>query len=113
MSPPDESAIRAVLNTITDPCSIAARTPMGLDDMGLIGDVTIIPGEDGARVSLSVSVTHPFCMMAAVFMNEANTRVSAMPGVAAVDVRFDTAEVWTPARMKPEFRERMAGAHAA
>lgn len=110
MLQPDVDAIRAVLNTITDPCSVAARTPMGLDDMGLIGDITVSVGQGGACVALSVGVTHPFCLMAAVFMNEARMRVGAMPGVASVDVRFDAASLWTPERMKPQQRARMMGA---
>lgn len=110
MQGPDAAAVRGVLNTIIDPCSQAARTPMGLDDMGLIGEVVVATGADGAHVSFSVGVTHPFCLMAALFMNEAHKRVAAMPGVASVDVRFDAAAVWTPERMTPKMRSRMAGA---
>lgn len=109
---PDAAEVRGVLNTITDPCSVAARTPMGLDDMGLIGEIAVTPGADGAHVALSVGVTHPFCLMAALFMNEAHKRVGAMPGVASVDVRFDAETVWTPERMAPAMRARMAAGGA-
>jgi metal-sulfur cluster biosynthetic enzyme len=112
MLEPDAEAVRAVLNTITDPCSIAARTPMGLDDMGLIGEITVAAGAGGAHVALAVGVTHPFCLMAAVFMNEAQKRVGAMPGVASVDVRFDADNLWAPERMKPEQRARMMAARS-
>lgn len=105
---PSERDIRDVVNAIIDPCSIAARTPIGLDDMGLVGNIDIREGPGGAVVSLSIGTTHPFCMMAAMFMHEAQQRVSALPGVALVEVSLDHRVLWTPDRMKPEFRERMA-----
>lgn len=105
--PLTEERIRSVLNDIIDPCSVAARAPAGLDDMGLVGSVEIRPGADGATVSVTIGTTHPFCMMAAIFMNEANRRIGELAGVRDVNIALDHGEIWTPSRMKPHYREQL------
>lgn len=109
-APPDEAAVRAMLDTIIDPCSAAARLPAGLDEMGLVRAIAITPAQAGVLVSLTLDVTHPFCMMAAIFMAEAERRVAAMPGVAAVEICLYRGEIWTPERMAPAYRARLAAA---
>ncbi len=103
-----EDDVRAVLDTIIDPCSTAARAPAGLDTMGLVRTVVVECREGGAFISITVDVTHPFCMMAAVFMAEAQKRVVAMPGVATVEVSLHRGDLWTPDRMAPAYRDRLA-----
>lgn len=105
---PTDDAVRAVLNTIIDPCSTAARVPAGLDTMGLVRAVCVKHGVNGASIAITIDVTHPFCMMAAVFLAEAQKRAAAMPGVVSVDVSLHRGDLWTPDRMAPQYRDRLA-----
>jgi len=100
--------VAARLNEVVDPCSIAAGAPAGLADMGLVSSVQIERGSNGSiRLVVKVGVTHPFCMMAAVFLNEAKTRVSAIPGVDEVEVSLEGDLLWTPKLMSSEYKERL------
>jgi metal-sulfur cluster biosynthetic enzyme len=102
------AAVRAVLNEILDPCSVAARAPAGLDDMGLVEAVAISSGHEGAVVTVTLCTTHPMCLVAAVFMTDAHRRVSAVPGVSEVEVRLGDSVNWTSDRMAPAYREQLA-----
>jgi metal-sulfur cluster biosynthetic enzyme len=108
--------VMAVLNGIVDPCSITSGCPAGLVDMGLVRNLDI--GSDigsdfnsdgvaaGTNVRVTLTVTHPFCMMSAVFVNEARIRLGDLPGVAHVDVELDTSVIWTDDDLDPDYAER-------
>jgi metal-sulfur cluster biosynthetic enzyme len=103
-----ETAIRALLDEIVDPCSRAAGAPAGLNEMGMIPTVTIEPAGD-ARVDIGVKliVTHPFCMMSSIFINEIEQKLSALDDVAKVTVEFDARDFWTPDLMSDAYRARL------
>lgn len=105
--------IMDVLNQIVDPCSVAAGLPAGLVDMGLVETVSVKPGPAGARVSVSLLTTHPFCMMGAVFISEATERLRALGGVGDVEVMLEGRSTWTPDRMSPGYAERLGSRRAA
>jgi len=94
--------IVAVLDEIKDPCSLAARTPLGLAEMGLVKDVVI--GPDG-QVTIDLRLTSPFCHMIGFFKTEAIRLVGALPGVRSVELRADNGLDWSP-------RDMTAAAHA-
>ena len=103
-----ESAVRECLNTIVDPCSVTAGAPAGLGDMGLVNMVRIDLGDDGRRCAvIKIGITHPFCMMAGVFLNEAQKRVVLIDGIDTVDVTLDSDTVWTPAQMSEGYQARL------
>jgi metal-sulfur cluster biosynthetic enzyme len=101
-----EARISELLNAIIDPCSVAAGTPAGLGDMGLIRALTITDTEAGAHVAVTLAVTHPFCMMSAVFVNEARTQLLEQPDITSVDVGLDGAFLWTEDDYSPAYAER-------
>ncbi len=104
-----ETAVRDCLNTIVDPCSIAASAPAGLVDMGMVSALTIEDLRGGAhRAVIQIGITHPFCMMAGVFLNEVRQRVPQIAGIAEVEVSLDNETLWTPDRMTPAYRDRLA-----
>ncbi|MER5183722.1 iron-sulfur cluster assembly protein [Streptomyces sp. NPDC002896] len=104
-----EAQVRAALNEILDPCSITAGVPAGLDDMGLVSDIHVQDdGAGGQRVAVSVGVTEPSCVLIGSFANEAQARLTALPGVSAVDVRLADDFDWTPDRLAPHYRQRLA-----
>ena len=103
-----ETQVRTTLNEILDPCSITAGVPAGLDDMGLVGDVRVQDdGAGGQRIAVTVGVTEPSCVLIGSFATEAQVRLTALPGVSAVDVRLADDFDWTPDRLAPHYRQRL------
>jgi metal-sulfur cluster biosynthetic enzyme len=108
-----EAAIREALNEIVDPCSRAAGAPAGLVEMGMIPTVTLADmGEGQMEVGVKLIVTHPFCMMSSIFINEIDQKLSAMAGVGKVNVEFDASDFWTPDLMSDDYRQRLAANRA-
>jgi metal-sulfur cluster biosynthetic enzyme len=98
--------IRAQINAIEDPCSIAAGDTLGLEDMGLVEAVEI--ADDGV-VDVRIRLTSPTCMMVGLFKAEIEDRVGTVPGVRRVDVAFDRGLDWRPGMMSADARRRRAG----
>jgi metal-sulfur cluster biosynthetic enzyme len=108
-----EADVRAILDTIVDPCSRAAGAPAGISEMGMVPDIAITPGADNkADVRVHLIVTHPFCMMSNLFVKEIIERLGAEDWVAKADVDFDPGTLWTPDMMKPKYAERLEAARA-
>jgi metal-sulfur cluster biosynthetic enzyme len=99
--------IRRALDTIGDPCSVANGTPMGLQEMGLVGDVRL---DDDGNVDIGLRLTSPSCMMVGYFGVEAKKRVQEIPGVRAVEVTADLGLDWTPDLMSAAAKERRIAA---
>jgi metal-sulfur cluster biosynthetic enzyme len=97
------------LNAIVDPCSIAAGAPAGLLDMGLVREATLHPLVSGGyRVCVRISVTHPFCIIAGVFLSEVEKRLRALPSIVEVDASIDSTTLWRPELMSADYRARLA-----
>jgi metal-sulfur cluster biosynthetic enzyme len=105
-------AVLAELESVVDPCSVAAGAPAGLVSMGLVGALRIERMADGAHIGVTLFLTEPGCMMGAVFQAAAEKKLQDMPGVARVTVGIDHAELWTPERMTPGYRRRLAAFRA-
>ena len=103
----DEASVRAVLNTIVDPCSAVAGVPAGIEEMGLVRQMTISQGPDGVTVQIRIGVTEPSCLMGFSFANTAQQRLEALPGVTHVEVSLDRLCEWDPADMSPDYQERL------
>jgi metal-sulfur cluster biosynthetic enzyme len=96
--------VRDLLNTIVDPCSVAAGAPAGLGDMGLIRAVEV----DDRTVSVRIGLTEPGCMMGASFVVRARELLAAQPGVEAVTVELEQDCDWSPALLDAEYARRLA-----
>ncbi len=107
----DSSLIPSIykcLNEITDPCSVVAGAPAGLVDMGLVSEVSVERTQDGRRRAVvKIGVTHPFCMMAGIFIKEVRERVSQISLISDVAVALDENMLWTPELMTEEYKERI------
>jgi metal-sulfur cluster biosynthetic enzyme len=101
-----EARVHEILNAIIDPCSVAAGTPAGLEDMGLVRALTVTDTPTGAHVEVTLAVTHPFCMMSAVFVNEARTQLLEQPSISTVNVGLDGAFLWTEDDYSPAYAAR-------
>ena len=101
------------INQIIDPCSVATALPAGLVDMGLVPALEITELDSGrAHVEVRLCVTHPFCMMPAIFMLEVERRLRAVPEVASIEVSLDEARVWTEDCMSADYRARLEAQRA-
>lgn len=109
----DEVTVRRVLNTITDPCSVASGVRAGIDELGLVREVRIAEGSSGARIHVRISPTDPGCLMIYPFANEARARLSALDGVDAVEVDLDVGDEWHPGDMSEDYRHRLENHRAA
>jgi metal-sulfur cluster biosynthetic enzyme len=99
------SAVRAVLNGIFDPCSMAMAEPIGIADMGLVEDIRV----EGSHVVVVLVPTSPHCMFLSLFEEEVERRVSELPGVDSVRVELEEGTViWDETRMTDAARERLA-----
>ena len=101
--------ITAELDEIKDPCSIAAGTPFGLEQMGLVDEVII---SELGEVHVKLRLTSPFCHMIGYFKVETQRRLLALPGVSHVTLEADNGLDWSPARISVDAKARRA-AHIA
>jgi metal-sulfur cluster biosynthetic enzyme len=103
-----EASVRAVLNTIVDPCSRAAGAPAGLADMGLIRQLEVTRAPAGARVRVVIGVTEYACLIGPSFAAEAHKKLTPLPGVAELIIELDGEFDWDPDDMSPSYRELLA-----
>lgn len=84
------------LDEIKDPCSVAAGTPFGLSEMGLVDEIAI---SDTGDVLVKLRLTSPFCHMIGFFKQEATRRINALAGVNSVELIADNGLDWSPSRI--------------
>ncbi|MEJ7703950.1 MAG: iron-sulfur cluster assembly protein [Geodermatophilaceae bacterium] len=88
---PELSRIRAALATVNDP---EIRRP--ITDIGMLGDVDVAAS---GRVAVQIFLTVAGCPMKDTLTRDVTAAVSAVPGVAGVEVRLDV--------MSPEQRKQL------
>lgn len=98
----DREAVRAVLDTVIDPCSAANGTDLSVVEMGLLDDITV----DDGHVDVDLMVTSPMCTMVPYFIKEIRRDVGALDGVESVAVTADNGLEWVPSMMSEEAEER-------
>ncbi len=91
--------IESAINSIPDPCSVAAHSPMGLVEMGLLEKLEI---DDGGEVTVRLRLTSPTCLQVGYFSHEITERVGVLEGVTSVVVTNDLGLDWTPDMIAPE-----------
>ncbi len=108
--------VLAILEEIVDPCSAAAGVPAGLVSMGLVRSIELPSPAADSTLRVTLTMTEPGCMMAAIFAENARERLAPLAGadgfhdVTGVEVALDTTQVWEPDDMAPEYRSRLAAA---
>lgn len=102
-SPPDETAVRAEIAQIVDPCSTSTEHPISIVDLGLVRAVEIGSGGD---VRVRLGTTGPGCLYYPDLMRAIERAVADIPGVASVHVELDNEFTWDASAMAPEARAR-------
>ena len=101
-------AVWRSLEEIIDPCSEAMGASAGLVSLGLVREVRVEEQESaGARVHVTLCITEPGCLMAALFQRTAHEQLSSLPGVDDVEVHVDYGHIWGPEQMEPAYRRRL------
>ena len=95
-----ESAVRAALDTIHDPCSVRTGKPLGLVAMGLIESVAI----DDASIGIRIVVTGPGCFFYFQFAESIERALADIAGSREIDVAIDDSILWTRERMREPVR---------
>jgi metal-sulfur cluster biosynthetic enzyme len=93
--PEVEAGVRAALERVVDPCSIATGVPITLPEMGLVAGVEV---EAGAA-TVHLRVTSPFCMHIGNMQERIIEVVREVPGVEEVEVVVDDGNEWLPSMM--------------
>jgi len=88
-----------VLRTIDD-----AEMPISIVDLGIVEKVEM---REGVRVSVEILPTFVGCPALPVIENEIQRKVSALPGIAAVDVHVAYAPPWSADRITAAGRESL------
>jgi metal-sulfur cluster biosynthetic enzyme len=105
-----EEQVRRVVNEIVDPCSVAAGTPAGLVDMGIVESVDVT----GSTVRVRLLPTSPACLVIGALGAEIEARVGALDWCSgAVAELADGDLVWDEERLAPAVRERLLERRAA
>lgn len=99
--PPTEEAVLRALAPVVDP-----EVGLSVVDLGLVYEVAIEP--DGA-VRVTFTATTPGCPMVAAIGNGIFYALKRLPGATSVEARLVWEPPWTPERITPEGRARLAG----
>jgi metal-sulfur cluster biosynthetic enzyme len=98
------TAIEGAIAKVDDPCSIAARAPMSVRDMGLVREWHI---DEHGTVVITVSPTAPSCILMSSIADGISERVAEIDGVDGVRVEVDTVTMWTPDLMSADGRRTL------
>jgi metal-sulfur cluster biosynthetic enzyme len=98
-----EDEMCVILNQIADPCSVAAGSPIGLVDMGIVQHLEIT----GDSVRVKLLPTFPTCRFVPIFEAEIRRRLKSENMSVVIEVA-EPDVVWDESMMKPEARRRLA-----
>ncbi|GEM_PF-697810 len=99
--------VDAALDTVHDPCSVAANAPLSIRDMGLVLERRV---DGGGRAYIRLCVTGPSCILVGSIIRGVEERVGAVAGISAVQVAVDAGHLWTEDDMTASGREALARA---
>lgn len=103
----DERAVRAVVDSVVDPCSAGRGVPIGLADMGLLQTIRIDRADGHIRVELGMRVTSPGCSFTIEFDTQLRRRLLDA-GADSVEIDWASEFDWTPEAIEPAARQRLA-----
>lgn len=95
-----EDEAMALLETVMDPCSVAAGRPVSIVAMGLLVGLEVT----GSMARVSLRTTFPGCTMAPKFAEAAEEQLRTLPSIEEVQVTIDPTFTWTPEQARPEAR---------
>jgi metal-sulfur cluster biosynthetic enzyme len=106
MSGAFHEAIRAALDQVCDPCSIAGNAPVSILDMGLVRGWSV---DEQSNLVVRMCVTSPSCTMGPHMVRAAEALLSKIPGLKSARVDIDPGVFWTPDHMTQRGKEMLDG----
>jgi metal-sulfur cluster biosynthetic enzyme len=115
MAAPLEERVRAAIDTVKDPCSLAQAVPVGIAEMGMVTAVRLgEPREDGRRdLDLVLRVTAPGCMYVPFMDSSIRAAVGGLEEVGEIAIDWDADADWRPADIAAPARRRIQEARRA
>jgi metal-sulfur cluster biosynthetic enzyme len=101
--PLTEEKVREELKKVIDP-----ELFVNIIDLGLVYVVDVVEREDGqADVKIDMTMTSPMCPAGPQLIANSKSVVSAIEGVAGVEVKIVMDPPWTPDRMTEDARDHL------
>lgn len=112
MAAPLEERVRAAIDKVQDPCSLAQAVPIGISEMGMVTAVRLDdPRGDGRRdVELVLRVTAPGCMYVPFMDSSIRAAVAELEEIGEISVEWDPDADWRPGDIAAPARQRIAEA---
>ncbi len=95
--PVSEESAWEQLRTVYDP-----EIPVNIVELGLVYDLKINDKDDGSHIKLKMTLTAPGCGMGPAIAQDAEQKVSSIPGVKNVIVEIVWEPVWNRDMMSDE-----------
>jgi FeS assembly SUF system protein len=86
--------IEAALRTVFDP-----EIPVNIFDLGLVYETRI---DDGGKIKITMTLTAPACPVAGEIVQDVQTKIEALEGVADCHVQLTFDPPWTKEMMTEE-----------
>jgi metal-sulfur cluster biosynthetic enzyme len=102
------AAVEMAMRAVYDPCSVAARAPLDIFEMGLVRSWDVA---DDGTVAVTISPTAPSCVLIGSIIQGVEQRVGDVPGVTGVVVHVESETFWTEELMSEQGREKLHLAH--
>lgn len=87
-------SIEATLRTVFDP-----EIPVNIFDLGLVYEIRI---DDGGKIKITMTLTAPACPVAGEIVQDVQTKIEALEGVADCHVQLTFDPPWTKEMMTEE-----------
>jgi len=100
--PVDEAQIWEILKTCYDP-----EIPVNIVDLGLVYDLHVEQGAEGAKIAVNMTLTAPGCGMGPVIAQEAQQKILQLSGVAEANVQVVWDPPWSSDRISEEGRKKL------
>ncbi len=110
MKKPLDEQIRAALELVCDPCSIAANAPLSIIDMGLVRGWQV---DEQRNLTVRMCLTSPSCTMSPHMVKAAEQLLSEIQGLSSARVEIDPEFLWTPDHMTEKGRELLQARRTA
>jgi metal-sulfur cluster biosynthetic enzyme len=102
----DRSEVDRRLDLVKDPCSLAAGTPLGLAEMGLVRGWDF--DEHTGLLTVRLCVTSPACFLSGQMADAVREQLTAVAGVTTVEIVIDSDHRWSHDDATPAARERLS-----
>lgn len=99
---PSETEVFAALRRCYDPC--CREKGISVVDMGLIDSIHVA----GSNVRIDMILTSGWCPFAMHLLTDVERAVTELAGVEHVDVNIVWEPTWTPERLSPDARKKLA-----